>query len=117
MLPKAHRLTKTKDVQGVARYGKGFRAGGIQLKALPQGGEKESRIAVVVSKKVSKKAVKRNRVRRLIQEAFWQTLPNLLPGYDLLVIVLPGMKAENLADVSPTVLALLKQAELLRDPL
>lgn len=45
------------------------------------------RVAVVVSKKVVKSAVKRNRIRRRMYEAIRLELPRLIPQTDLVYIV------------------------------
>lgn len=48
---------------------------------------RDSRLAVVVSKKVVKSAVKRNRIRRRLYEALRHILPNLNDTYDIALIV------------------------------
>ena len=45
------------------------------------------RVAVVVSKKVIKSAVKRNRIRRRMYEAIRRELPGLVPQTDVVYIV------------------------------
>jgi ribonuclease P protein component len=47
----------------------------------------QPRIAVVVSKKVIKSAVKRNRIRRRLYEAIRLELPRLSPQSDIVLIV------------------------------
>ncbi len=48
---------------------------------------KEPRVAVVVSKKVVKSAVARNRIRRRVYEAVRLELPNIQPSKDIILIV------------------------------
>ena len=48
------------------------------------------RLAVVVSKKVSKRAVMRNRLRRLLHQAFMKDVPHLRRGHWLLLSLKPG---------------------------
>jgi ribonuclease P protein component len=48
---------------------------------------KTPRVAVVVSKKVHKRAVGRNRIRRRVYEVIRQELPNLAPNYDIVLLV------------------------------
>lgn len=50
----------------------------------------ESRVAVVISKKVIKGAVKRNRVRRRLYEYMRLRLPHIKGVYDIAIIVLSG---------------------------
>lgn len=48
---------------------------------------KEPRVAVVISKKVLKSAVGRNRVRRRVYEIVRQELPKLKPNSDIVLIM------------------------------
>ena len=52
--------------------------------------QQELRFAVVVSKKVSKRAVIRNRLRRLLHQAFMAEVPRLRRGHWLLLSLKPG---------------------------
>jgi ribonuclease P protein component len=72
---------------------------------------KYPRFAVVVSKKIYKSAVRRNRIRRRIYECIRRELPNLSNAGDLAVIVtsaevltMPAVKLDSL------VVQLLRQA-------
>jgi len=53
-------------------------------------GQDDLRFAVVVSKKVSKRAVRRNRLRRLLHHAFMKDVPHLRRGHWLLLSLQPG---------------------------
>lgn len=62
------RLTKRKDIQLVLSKGRHFPFRAFRVKFLRRP-QSELRIAIIVSKKVSKKAVERNRIRRRFREA------------------------------------------------
>ncbi len=66
MLPRQHRLVKSRDIQRVLRLGRYVRSPRINIKhaANPKGGQ---RFAFVVSTKVSKRATVRNRIRRQLR--------------------------------------------------
>ncbi|MEK7162193.1 MAG: ribonuclease P protein component [Patescibacteria group bacterium] len=66
MLKKVNRLAKSKDIQKAFARGRTFFNPSFTLKALPS--DKEKRFTVVVSTKVYKKAVDRNRLKRIIRE-------------------------------------------------
>jgi ribonuclease P protein component len=87
MLSKPLRLRKPADITRTYKKGSyGGSAGILSVKAAASGRE-QSRILVVVSKKVDKRAVVRNRVRRRVSgdlERHWQTVR---PGYDIVVSV------------------------------
>ncbi len=55
---------------------------------------KSSRVAVVVSKKVSKSAVKRNRIRRRVYEVIRQYLPAIDQPHDIIFTIFDEQVAE-----------------------
>ena len=84
MLPKANRLRRNQDFSKV--YEKGIRQNGpdLVLRALRCPAEsrktvKPTRIGISIGKKVSKQAVVRNRLKRLIRAAVRQLL--LVPNH------------------------------------
>src|SRR5579883_1304607 len=68
MLARSHRFRGYKSIQAVHRRGRPVRAGMAAIKVLPNSHESTYRVAVIVSRKVHKSAVLRNRVRRRIYE-------------------------------------------------
>lgn len=92
MLARDRRLRRERDIARV--YHKGRYGGGtnLQVKTLLTG-YPGSRVAIVVSKKVSKKAVVRNRIKRRLagqMETLWQTVR---PGCDIVVTVRADVSA------------------------
>ena len=104
----------TRDFEEIFRRGKSFRGQGVVLKIVqrrpassPQAARRArqtaellagSRFGIIVSKKVSLKAVTRNRIRRLIREVIKEERAKISPGLDAVFIVLPGFGAKNLAE-------------------
>lgn len=86
MLARQHRLRKSSDILRV--YKKGSRAHTAHLLGhgltthLPI-----SRAVVIISKKVDKRAVVRNRCRRRVSEALRAEWPTLTPGFDILITI------------------------------
>lgn len=68
MLSKKYRFHSRGGVKYVYRYGKTVRTSKMSLVSMPNS-RGFTRVAVVVSKKVEKSAVKRNRIRRRVYEA------------------------------------------------
>jgi len=89
MLPKENRLTKNTDFQAVYKKGKFFGTKLIHFKYM-KNGLPNTRVGFVVGTKVSKSAVKRNKIKRQIREVFRLKLDNIVKGYDIAVIVKPG---------------------------
>ena len=87
MLKKTNRLAKTKDVELALKKGRGFFNPCFNLKFAPnrEGG---LRFTVVVSAKVSKKAVARNRLKRIIREFIRLRLARFVSG-DYVIMLKP----------------------------
>ena len=83
MLKKADRINKTRDLQKVYRLGKAVHSSALVIKFV--GGER-SQAAFVVSKKVSKKAVERNRIKRVLREVFRLSLAQRKKGRYLIMV-------------------------------
>ena len=84
MLARAYRLRLGRDIDRVLRQGRYGASGAIWCKALA-GKSADSRLAIVVSKKVSKKAVVRNRLRRRIAAHLATSWQTVRPGYDIVI--------------------------------
>jgi len=78
MLPLKNRLKKKKDFENVLKQGKNIKGLIMYFKILKTR-EPEPRIGFIVSKKVSSKAVERNKVKRRMKEAARSSL-GLLKG-------------------------------------
>ena len=103
---------------GSLRYvytnGKAVRSQYATIKWVKNTRRSHSRISIVVSKKIIKKAVGRNRTRRRLYEFIRRQLPKIEGVYDIVVIVtspeLRTMPAQELEEYFTT---LLQKAELL----
>jgi ribonuclease P protein component len=71
----------------IYRNGQTVRSRLLTLKTIINQHHQKTRVAVVVSKKVLKSAVKRNRIRRQIYEYVRPKLPLLKNVYDIVIIV------------------------------
>ncbi|MCL5666460.1 MAG: ribonuclease P protein component [Patescibacteria group bacterium] len=88
MFNRKSRLAKKKDVERVFARGRGFFNPYFTIKFLRKPGS-GSRFTVVVSTKVSKRAVRRNRLKRLLREFIRMRLLFLTEG-DYAVVVKPA---------------------------
>jgi len=85
MLPRQYRLRLTNDIKSVYKGGKRSFHPLFRLLALPTTNP-IWRATVVVSTKVSGKAVERNTVKRRLRAILWQRRLQLKPGYDLIIV-------------------------------
>ena len=71
-----------------------------------------SRFAIIVSLKVDKKAVVRNRIKRRLREIVHKKLKKIKPGFDLMVMTRSAVKDLEFQVLKEKVGALLKKAKL-----
>ena len=87
MLARQFRLRKAADITRVYKRGSYGGSGGVlSVKATPSG-RPHPRVVIVVGKKVSKRAVVRNRLRRRISGDLERSWATLRGGYDIVVSV------------------------------
>lgn len=103
MIVKRHRFHGYGSLKGVYSRGQTVRGGLLSLKYARREPSKPYRVAVVVSRKVSKSAVVRNRIRRRVYEAVRQYGPAVPAGVDLVFTAF----SEQLAEMEPGKLAAL----------
>jgi ribonuclease P protein component len=94
MIIKRHRFHGHNSVQKVYRAGAPVRGQSLSLKFARREAGRPYRAAVVVSRKVSKSAVTRNRIRRRIYEAIRNSVDDRFGGYDLVLTVFSDQAAD-----------------------
>ena len=87
MLSSVHRFHGYGSLRYVYRNGKAVRLRELTLKYSSNPKRKAPRFSVVVSKKVLKPAVGRNRIRRRVYEILRQELPKLIENSDIILII------------------------------
>lgn len=104
MLSRIHRLRKERDIMRVYQKGRGSvnEQIGVKVLASPQGA---TRVAIVVSKKVDKRAVVRNRNRRRLAGIINQWVQTYQPGYDIVVTVRQDLSQLNHQELAKLVTA------------
>jgi ribonuclease P protein component len=111
MLPKAERLHREKDFQTVMRSGRRVRHPLMNLYFLHQAGEGR-RAGFVVGRRVSNKAVVRNRVRRRLREAYRLRRGQVKPDRWLIFVAQPAAADTDYHQLATVVEDMLKQAGL-----
>ncbi|MHB1412072.1 MAG: ribonuclease P protein component [Thermoleophilia bacterium] len=91
-MDKKHRLTRSADFQRVYRQGKSVAGRHMVLYYFerPTESPADPRLGLTVSKKIGV-AVVRNRVKRVLKEAFHQFQEDVAPGYDYVIIARSGL--------------------------
>ena len=111
MLPKTYRLP-TSRFRSVFRQGKRIHTDDL-IYVIQKTTEKVSRFAFVVSKKVAKRAVDRNRIKRMLRESIHTLLPSIQPGYDVVFIAKKNFADKTEKDVEQIVHTILLKLSLL----
>lgn len=90
MIPFYNRFHGHSSLNYVYRNGRAVHSHWFIVKLVKNPHRKNSRFAAVISKKVLKSAVKRNRVRRQVYEYVQNLIPKLNGVYDVTIIVSSG---------------------------
>ena len=90
-LPKAHRLRDRKDYRtvydrGIRRYSPHLTLIALKSNSL---GDRQTKFGISISKKVSKKAVIRNRIKRQIKGVIRERIKAIAPSWKIVIVVKP----------------------------
>jgi ribonuclease P protein component len=129
MLPRENRLLKKKDFKKVFKKGKGYSDGflvkkgqekeglsgrGIFFLKILENGLGVNRFGVVVSRKVSRKATLRNKIKRRVRESLRMGLPQIKKGFDVIFLASPGIEKEKPADLRKRMEGAFERAKLIK---
>ena len=111
MLDKINRLTQDKEFDNVFKLG---RASYSQILGIKTAANKKSnsRFGVLISTKISKKAVARNKLKRQIREIIQSQITKIKPGYDIVVITFPLIIKADYKKLEKTINQNLKKLSL-----
>jgi ribonuclease P protein component len=86
---KRRRLSRSGEFERVYREGRSHASRYLVVYAFPRAGEDgDPRLGVSVGRKLGG-AVERNRVKRMLREAFWASAAELAPGHDFVIVARP----------------------------
>jgi ribonuclease P protein component len=109
------RLSRSAEFERVYRHGRSTANRHLVLYMFPNASVQAPRLGLSVSRKVGG-AVERNRVKRLLREAFAQGADELLPGHDVVVVARPPIgelvEREGLAGVAASMAELVSRSGL-----
>lgn len=111
MLRKINRIRKKKDFATVFGNSKTFRSALLVFKAA-KNNLGVDRFGFIVSKKVSKRAVDRNKVKRRLTEAIRSEAEAMKAGTDLILVALPGIEKKEFFEIKEAVGAALAKMGL-----
>jgi ribonuclease P protein component len=113
MFKKQFRLTRDKEFEKVFKKGKSSYDKSLGIKIVKNELD-YNRFGVIVSTKISKKAVDRNKIKRRLREILKNIYDNIHLGYDVVVIALPLSKEKSFQELEKSVFFSLKRLNLLK---
>jgi len=113
MLKKDFRIRKQRDFDRIFKEGKFFSLGCLALKAA-KNDFPYSRFGFVVSNKISKSAVKRNRIKRLLRESVRISRDEISAGFDIVIMVRKDFSEKKMPEVKNEMMNLLRKSGLVR---
>lgn len=112
-LNRALRLRKGSDFQRVRQQGRSITSR-LLILAWIANEVGRPRVGFVVSKRISKLAVERNYIKRLLSEAMRRALPDLLSGWDIVLSARNQVTTADLHTLEEDLVNLLNRARLLK---
>lgn len=112
MLAQQNRLKKKKDFERVFRKGKKTREDVLFFQWAPNN-LKTSRFGFIVSKKISKKATVRNKIKRQLRELVRKKIGSLEKGIDVVFIARIGLEKKDFWETEKIVNRILSKAKLI----
>src|SRR5512132_2690006 len=86
---RRRRLSRSGEFDRVYREGRSHASRHLVVYAFPRSDADSPRLGVSVGRRLGG-AVERNRIKRLLREAFWAAAPTLSPGRDFVIVARPG---------------------------
>ncbi len=112
MLAKKNCLKNKKDFDRVFKKGKGFKEDFLFLKYVPNQ-LTNSRLGIMVSQKISKKAVTRNKIKRRIRAVVSRKLPKIKKGMDFILVAVPGLEKKDFWEIETVINNLFNKSKLI----
>jgi ribonuclease P protein component len=112
MLSKQHRLPLRTDLVQVKKRGKLFQGKLFSLLVRERNDSQPSRFGFIISAKIHKRAVRRNRAHRLLTEAIRPLLPKIKPGFDSVFLVKRKIIGKELSEIKESTERIFKKANL-----
>jgi len=113
MLAKKNRLKRKKDFKLILKEGKMFKEDFLILKFV-KNNLNQSRFGIIVSQKISKKAILRNKVKRRIRESIKMELAEIKNGFDITLIAVPGLETKSFHEIKGMIDKIFAKTKILK---
>ncbi|OGM24642.1 ribonuclease P protein component [Candidatus Woesebacteria bacterium RIFCSPLOWO2_01_FULL_39_61] len=113
MLTREYKLHRKDEFERVKQKGKVFQSENFGARVLKRSDKGKPRFGFIISTKISKMAVHRNRVMRAFNEAMRQNLIMIPKGYDFVFLVKRGIMKKTVEEIMTEIKSFLQRAEFL----
>lgn len=113
MLAKPQRLARDKDFEKIFKQGKSSYGKLLGIKTTANQ-RAANRYGIIISAKISKKSVERNRLKRQISQILKGLDKSLTSGFDLAVVVLPAILGQEFKTIKNELEKVLGKLKLFR---
>lgn len=114
MLPSKYRLKKRSSFARIELSGKMYQFPLFGLGVLDRKDKDPTLFGFVISTKISKKAVIRNRIKRILSEEIRLNYENVDKGYDVVFLVKPSILKKESGEARKEVIKALKDVSILQ---
>jgi ribonuclease P protein component len=104
------RLKNSVDFKRVRRFGRSYAHPLVVLVALPMSA-KNTRFGIIAGRSLGK-AVQRNHAKRMVREALRTLLPNIKPGWDVIIICRRPIIEASFSQIQETLSKIFLKADL-----
>ncbi|PKM91223.1 ribonuclease P protein component [Candidatus Falkowbacteria bacterium HGW-Falkowbacteria-1] len=111
MFNKKNRVTKTKEIENIFKNGKSFYNDILGFKVL-KNEIKNNRFCIIISAKVSKKAVVRNKIKRQIRAIIIGEKNILRNDFDIVIIVNKNIVGRDFSEIKNSLNSAFKKLNL-----
>ncbi len=112
MLPRIHRLPLRFERNRLQKMGTAFHSSNLTAIIAPQEITGPTRFAIILSKKISNKAVVRNKLRRHVLNSLQPHLSQLNPGFDILLLAKKSLLQATITQIQSDLKIILTNANL-----
>lgn len=112
MFKKDNRLTKNKEFEQIFKTGRSSYQEILGIKSVKNGLD-YNKFGIIVSNKISKKAVVRNRLKRQVRAILKTQNQSLKQGFDLVILTLPLITTADFPKIEQAIIENLKKLRLL----
>jgi ribonuclease P protein component len=113
MLPVKNRLIGNLSYDKAKKKGKMYQSDSFGILVRDRKDNNPSKFGIIVSTKISKKAVDRNRIKRMLREAIKESLDKIEDGKDIVVLSRKGLLNIDKRDLESEFSRILKEAKLI----